>query len=446
MQKIAKKQATVETVQRTNYTNPNGRQPIKLRVTYDRKAKFYPISFEGKPLLLSPDEWKEINSLKCRSRLKVYVSAIEKIKAMAAHAEDRITRDGKPFTWAAFEKEFLQQDSSKGFLKLFFDHLQTIRAENRIGTYKSYLNAYNSFTSFRKDKDFSPFDLSVEMLKAYEAHLIKNGCGKTTIGIYARALKVIYNLAADKNQALLETYPFARKQTDRNRYKIRTGSGHKGDALSIEQLKKFIAITTDPFFPEHEAKLLWLFSFYCQGMNMKDICLLKYQNIKGELITYVRAKTKDTEAQESLMEVPLTDPIRTIINAIGNPDKSPNSYLFPVIPNGLGSTVKRRTSDVKTTEERIDEIIRQKIKMVNKFTKQLCKDSKDPDLKDLNLTTYWARHSYANLMKEAGESVELIRELLGHSDIRTTENYLKRFDLLKKRSANEKLESLLKVS
>ena len=40
-------------------------------------------------------------------------------------------------------------------------------------------------------------------------------------------------------------------------------------------------------------------------------------------------------------------------------------------------------------------------------------------------------------MKQSGQSVELIRELLGHSDIKTTESYLKRFDLSKKKAANE---------
>ncbi len=35
-----------------------------------------------------------------------------------------------------------------------------------------------------------------------------------------------------------------------------------------------------------------------------------------------------------------------------------------------------------------------------------------------------ARHTYANLHKQAGTPIEVIRELLGHSDIRTSEHYL----------------------
>jgi hypothetical protein len=72
------------------------------------------------------------------------------------------------------------------------------------------------------------------------------------------------------------------------------------------------------------------------------------------------------------MEIPLTDPIQEIIARIGNPDKRPTSYVFPIIPNGLASLVKRRTDRAKTEAEQIDEIVRQKIKMVNARLKWLC--------------------------------------------------------------------------
>ncbi len=62
------------------------------------------------------------------------------------------------------------------------------------------------------------------------------------------------------------------------------------------------------------------------------------------------------------------------------------------------------------------------------------------------ITTYWARHSYASLLKQSGQSVELIREMLGHSDIKTTESYLKRFDLKKKIEANEGVMGILRKS
>ena len=84
-------------------------------------------------------------------------------------------------------------------------------------------------------------------------------------------------------------------------------------------------------------------------------------------------------------------------------------------------------------------LVNQKIKIVNKWLKKICTANDLP-----LITTYWARHSYASLLKQSGQSVELIREMLGHSDIKTTESYLKRFDLSKKREANESIQTLMK--
>ncbi|WP_276374877.1 site-specific integrase [Chryseolinea sp. H1M3-3] len=445
MQKVKTRLTTSELVLWQWSANGEEKHPIKIRITHERKSRYYPVEHNGRNLFLSDEEWKEIQDREkvVKNEKRKIRQTVDAIATAAQIAISNTTKNNRPFTWEKFENEFLVNDSHDGLLSLFAGHLESLRAENRIGTYKTYNNAYQAFTAFRKHKELSPFDLTTDLLKAFEAFLLKRNCGKTTIGIYARTLKVIYNIAADKNPTLLEKYPFARKQTDRNRYKIKTGSGHKGEALTVKQLQKFVSISIDPAVPEYEAKLLWLFSFYCHGMNMKDICLLKYKDIQGEAIRYVRAKTKDTEAIESIMEIPLTNRIREIVSEIGNPDKRPNSYVFTIIPNGLASTVKRRTSKDKTPEERIDEIVRQKIKMVNERLKSICEGDEREGIK---LTTYWARHTFASLLKESGESVETIRELLGHSDIRTTESYLKRLDKDKKREVNERIESILKAS
>ena len=48
------------------------------------------------------------------------------------------------------------------------------------------------------------------------------------------------------------------------------------------------------------------------------------------------------------------------------------------------------------------------------------------------MTFYVARHSYATAQKLRGNSIEVIRELMSHSDYRTSEHYLADFgsDLL----------------
>jgi integrase len=42
--------------------------------------------------------------------------------------------------------------------------------------------------------------------------------------------------------------------------------------------------------------------------------------------------------------------------------------------------------------------------------------------------TYVARHSYATVLKRSGANISYISESLGHSNLKTTENYLASFE------------------
>jgi site-specific recombinase XerD len=44
------------------------------------------------------------------------------------------------------------------------------------------------------------------------------------------------------------------------------------------------------------------------------------------------------------------------------------------------------------------------------------------------ISTYTARHSYATVLKRAGSNIAFISESLGHSDLKTTQDYLASFE------------------
>lgn len=436
-------QTTIEVILWHWSANKALKHPVKLRVTHARDRRYYPVIHNNKKLFLSKSEWKatQDRAKKLRGDKKAIRDSIDRATIEADNAYTNVTTNNKPFTWLGFEAEYLSQESTKGFLKLFKDHLEELRKEERIGTYKAYNNAFQAFNEFRggirkkngsrgetekPGKDLSPIDITPTLLKQFETFMKGKGVTRNTIAIYMRTLKVLFNLAVTKNPSLGEFYPFAKKQNDKGKYKIKTGAGRKGEALSIDQIQSFMDVETIDGTLEHMAKNYWLFSFHCQGMNMKDIAMLKYSDIKGESISYVRQKTKDTELIETPIEIPLSDSIRNIIIEMGNPDKRPSAFVFNLL--------KPRMNPEKRDSE-----VRQKIKEVNKGLKRICEANDLPEI-----TTYWARHSYANLLKESGESIDMIRELLGHSDVKTTESYLKRFDIGRKRAVNTKLQALFK--
>jgi integrase/recombinase XerD len=435
MDKQRTKAITIEGVLYEYYTREDGSHPVRLKVIVNRKSRFYPIQLNGKNIFLTSREWGNVDA----KQFKDVRDAISDAEAKARDAKNTVIQGERPFDFARFEREFLHQESKRGIIQLFENYLGDLKTENRIGTYNAYKNALQAFKDFRGERregkvivktaqDINPGNLTAPILKEFDQYLVKRGCSRTTVGMYMRALKVVYNIAANELPALKEFYPFATKQNDKGRYKIRLGSGSKGEALTPAQVKTLSATNTIPGTAEHDAKLLWLFSFYCQGMNFRDIALLKYKDVQWESIKYVRHKTKDTESSEAVMEIPLSDVIKKIIVELGNPDKAPSSYVFPILTKGQDAA-------------RQHSVIHQKIKTTNKWLRALCKDNDLPEI-----TTYAARHSYANMLKQAGESIELIREMLGHGDIRTTEAYLKRFDLGRKKAVNDRVAAILKAS
>lgn len=447
MQNEKVKLPTAKVILWTDSANKEGLHPVKLRLTFDRIRRYYPVSHKGQKLFLSPSDFAKLMDLG-ESVRKDNVSIRKSLTDAFSNADgiiDQITAKDKagerhkPFTWDRFEAEYL--GSVKGFLSLFQSHLKDLHSQGRFGTYRAYNNAFQAFNEFRGGtpkktraagdvmtlgKELNAIDITPKMLKEFELFL-KNEreAGTNTIAMYMRSLKVIFNLAGVPK----EFYPFAVKQNDKGKYIIRTGAGKKGEALDIEDLQKFMDIETEEGLLEHDAKLYWLFSFYCQGMNMRDIASLRYNDIdlKNGIISYIRRKTKDTEREETPIEVPINDQIKSILIELGNPDKKPGSFVFNILT-------------ARMTPEEQYLAVSQKIKMIDKALAALCEANDLP-----RITTYWARHTYASLLKEAGESVELIRELLGHSDIRTTEAYLKRFDRDRKRAANDKVTSLFKL-
>ena len=76
------------------------------------------------------------------------------------------------------------------------------------------------------------------------------------------------------------------------------------------------------------------------------------------------------------------------------------------------------------TAETERKVIQQLTKTVNKYMKRIAE--KLELTKDV--TTYFARHSFATVLRNSGASTEFISEALGHSSMKTTQSYLAGFE------------------
>lgn len=418
----------VETILWTYNEKKDNTYPVKTRVMWKGQSRCYKITLNGRAISLTKEGWAEINDLsnKLRGEKRMIRDAISLQEQKAKQSIITATANGqRPFSFIRFEEEFIPGKSRRAsFFEIFDSLLQSLIEEGRVKTHNTYKHARTAFAKFLQDKDLSPIEITVQRLQAFDRFMVDGGASRDTIAMYMRTIRLVYNIAAGDQKYLEEAYPFARRSNDRTKYIIRKGTGKKGEALTKDQVLRFKESPVEKGTPMWKAKLVWLLSFYCQGMNFKDIAFLRPANVTDEAIVYQRQKTINTQKNSMPIIVPLNPNIRSLMEELNANFIEGDEYVFDIV---LPSQSPMKTEST----------IQSKMKLINKHLRKLCK------LNDLPvITLIWARPTYSTLLKAAGVDIEIIRDALGHSSILTTQLYLRRFELDKYRAANAFLDSL----
>ena len=82
------------------------------------------------------------------------------------------------------------------------------RAANIPGTAQWYQIGVDAMTKFNNGKDIILYDITVTILKDFEAQQLSKGNSKNTIGMYMRAIRSIYNSAIKEDQFVPIKNPF----------------------------------------------------------------------------------------------------------------------------------------------------------------------------------------------------------------------------------------------
>jgi integrase len=292
---------------------------------------------------------------------------------------------------------FKQTETEPGrLLAVFLQYIDKLLQEHRIGTAVSYQTAYYNFIKFRGNVRLT--EITVAYLNQYEAWMLAQDYSKTTIGIYVRQLRTLFNEAIELGSLKREKhYPFGRRK-----YQIPTGRNVKR-SLTIEDVSKIYHYQPE-CKQEQWAKDFWLFSYLANGINPKDISLLKFKNINGNYLVFERAKTdKATRNDPRPITAFLSEDLLQIIDRWSNSDKSSNNFIFPILSPGI-------------TPMRQYELIELFISSINNWMAKVRKKLAI----EKSVTTYVARHTFSTIMKRSGASTEFIQEALGHTNIKTT--------------------------
>ncbi len=388
---------TVKVIHDLRRKKNNNLYPVKLRVTYDRRSKYMETGVE-----LSEENYLKLPSKHIKKEL---VEVKERLVEMEAKANS-IIKTIKPFNFPVFIEKFKQKTYDGTFIEtLFNETINKLMAQGRIGTASNYKQSINSLQSFKKNVRFE--DVNDTFLYRYEQWMLDKNRSITTVGIYCRCLRAIFNEAIYRKIISRDYYPFGKRN-----YQMPVSKNIK-KALSLSDISKiyYYQPKLDKGIVE-KGKAFWLFSYFANGMNMKDIALLKFKNISGDFLSFERAKTiRSIRSNPKTVTVFLNDDLKTIISKWSNWDTNRDNYVFSILKYGLTPLQQR---------DRIKEFTRD----VNNGMKMIALETGI----ESHVTTYSARHSFSTVLKRSGASMEFISEALGHTDVKTTQSYLDSFE------------------
>ena len=405
----------------------NGKYPVKLRVytPQPKKQKLYSTVFE-----YSIKDFQSIwETVKPRIEHKEAKREMQAVESKATETAKEL----KPFTFEQFEKK-LYRKAGEGE-NVFYQYELAIKSliENeQLGTANTYelsLKSIKQYASYLKGKEVTRLlfsEITSKWLNSYERFMTEPPKGNdklkarslTTVSMYLRALRAVFNTAIEDKEIDAEIYPFGKRK-----YQVPAVRSVK-KALSKEQLKQLF--DAKPNTPEQQrAKDFWFFSYSCNGMNIKDIALLRYKDLQEQKLIFYRAKTINTSKTDlKPVTVYLTDYAKEVIEKYGNKNEAPESLIFPIINETNEASEKQKA-------------IKNFTKFINQNLKKLALNNGITG----EISTYWARHSFATNAIRSGASMEFVSEALSHSNLKITQGYFSGFE---DKDKKELMENLMK--
>ena len=392
MNRYSKDGITIAPILDTRRALQSGAYPVKIRVTYLGERKYYATGKE-----LTKHEWDIIDTSRNREMSHIRKDIENSFELVCAAAEE-LAYAGD-FSFARLTTR-LRHTSTHNINELFADIITDLKKQGRYGNAMVYHCTLQSIEQYYGTTPISA--ITPQWLEGFRANLGAK-LAPTTIAIRLRTIRSVCNEAIERNLMRPGDYPFGR-----GKFEIQEGEGRKL-ALTLDQIGQ-IARYDDGDPLTHKYRDWWLFIYLCNGINMVDFAQLRYKDIVGGEIRFIRQKTARTTRKRKEIVAVVSEPMQKIIERWGNPP-SPNAYIFPILKGG--EDAEQRT--LKT--QRATRAINQRMA---KVAKALGIEQK--------VSTYTARHSFATVLKRAGANIAYISESLGHSDLKTTEHYLASFE------------------
>ena len=310
------------------------------------------------------------------------------------------------FDIGKFKNDFFDVKSNLTVEEVFDYFIKQMYESEHVGNATVFVTCRNRVKAFAPTAKLS--QITVQWLIDFEHYLktkSKETIKDTSISNYLRTFRALLNKAIEKGFMDAEDYPFGKGKFSFNHLNLQT----RPRALSkewIQAIESLELMDDKPITQTRNnlifARDIFLFSYFSFGMNFSDMAHLKKADIKLGRTEFIRKKT---HTPHSIATHPKA---KIILKKYA--ETSCQDYAFPILNDVIHSSMIQKKNRVKTV-----------LKDVNSSLKQI---TEKLGIDNLNMSSYVSRHSFANIVRKNGATLEEISELLQHKDINTTRIYL----------------------
>lgn len=358
---------------------------IKIKIFRNHEAMYIPTGIK-----VQEHEWnkdaKKIVQRRDKSVLNlrltdIYSSIFHKMQELQDKGKLKIITNKKLYNYLVDNSDDKNKELFKTQYAAYLDNISTKR------TKEIYQSTYKHISMFCDIETLSLNEINIQWLDDFVKYLTKEGCkAVNTRSIHLRNIRAIINHA--KKTGVINKYVF-------DNYKIEREETIKR-SLTIDETRKLLH--ADLSERESMYRDIFFLIIFLMGINLVDLSLLK--EIKNGRISYRRAKTG------TLYNIKVEQEALEIIEKYKG--KHHLLYIFDRYKNY--NDFKRR---------------------FNENLKKICHKIGIEE----NISTYWARHTFATLMYEIGIPMDTIADCLGHK------SYHNKITLVYVKKSTEKIDA-----
>lgn len=413
----------------SNKPNRNKKYMLMLCVTVAGKRKRVKTPIElDKPGDFNP-KCRGENWVRASVRdAKLYNTQLANILVRAKETYRDLDGDGEVSS-AKVTREMQTEYVSPSFMAFARERAQMIYDNGGWRNWRKYCGLINKLDAFRKKRrmpDITIDDLTVDLLTRFDNFLHKweneREPGKL---LHPNTIEVQFNILRTITHRAIEVGIMGASKDPFLVFKYK-GVKTVKEKLSEEEMNRIIALELEPGSLIWHCKNYFLFSYYCAGIRAADLIQLRWRNVteSGRLHYQMGKNHKDRD-------LVLVEQALEILSYYHSEDVTPDDYIFPLLDSKdpYAKFVTQADKDRMKPDMRhqLYKHISAKNALINKYLKKIAEKAEVTT----NLTMHISRHAFAHIAQEAGAESSAIKNILGHSNLATTERYMGSFDTTK---------------